>query len=419
VTSLTVTLPPLHDKQEVIHQDPSRFKMVRAGRRFGKTKLGVREIVEAALSGGRAWWVAPTYKLAKPGWRDLRFLADQIPGAEVRRGSMEIVFPGGGEAAIRTAQDPSNLRAEGLDYVVLDEAAYQPEDVWKEVLRPTLVDRRGHALFISTPAGMQGWLYELWHQHEGNDDWGLHHYSSYDNPYLDPAELDGLREEMGELLFAQEILAEFVELSGSIIRRAWIKYFNEGEITVENDEGEDEQRSVYFLDDGTTVEKADCSNYITCDPALSTKETADYTVFAVWAKTPKIDGRQYRLLLHVMRVHLEAPDVISTGAELLTAWHASWIGFESVAFQAALVQYARRDGLPAHKLKADKDKVTRALPLISQLKATLVQFLAGAHWLEELERELLFFPDGPHDDQVDALAYGAVEDRVRRKLTAH
>lgn len=402
-STLTVTLPPLHDKQKVIQQDPRRFKIVRAGRRFGKTKLGVREITEAGLSGGRAFWVAPTYKLAKPGWRDLRYLADQIPGAEIRRGEMEILFPGGGEAAIRTAQDPSNLRAEGLDYVVLDEAAYQPEDIWWEVLRPSLVDRRGSALFISTPTGVQGWLYELWHAHENNPDWGLHHYSSYDNPFLDPLELDGLREEMGELLFAQEILAEFVELSGSIIRRAWIKYFN----VVEDH---------YILASGEMVVKADCSNYITCDPALSTRETADYTVFAVWAKTP---DKKTRLLLHVMRVHLEAPDVVSTAAELLKTWDASWIGFEAVAYQAALIQFARREGLPAQPLRADKDKVARALPLASQLEAARVQFRAEAAWLPDLERELLMFPHGPYDDQVDALAYGVLDDRVRRKLTAH
>ncbi len=401
--TLTVTLPPLHDKQLVIQRDPRRFKMVRAGRRFGKTKLGVREIVEAGLNGGHAFWVAPTYKLTKPGWRDLKFLANQIPGAEVRRGSMEIGFPGGGEAAIRTAQDPDNLRAEGLDYVVLDEAAYQPEDVWKGVLRPSLVDRRGSALFISTPAGVQGWLYELWHEHENNPDWGLHHYSSYDNPFLDPGELDSLREELGELLFAQEIMGEFVELSGSIIRRAWLKYFS-----VDSDH--------YVLDSGERVAKADCSNYITCDPALSTKETADYTVFAVWAKTP---DKKTRLLIHVMRVHLEAPDVVSTAADLLKAWDASWIGFEAVAYQAALIQFARREGLPAQALRADKDKVARALPLASQLEAARVQLRAEAAWLPDLERELLMFPNGPFDDQVDALAYGVLDDRVRRKLTAH
>ena len=403
MTTLQITLPALHEKQLEIQRDPRRFKIVRAGRRFGKTKLGVREIVRYGLEGGRAWWVAPTYKLAKPGWRDLRYLADQIPGAEVRRGSMEILFPGGAEAAIRTAQDPSNLRAEGLDYVVLDEAAYQPEDVWWESLRPTLIDHAGDALFISTPAGVQGWLYELWRAHENNPDWGLHHYSSYDNPFLDKAELDGLREEMGELLFAQEIMGEFVEITGSIIRRDWITYFN--------DVGD-----LYILADGTEIEKAACSNYITCDPALSTKEHSDYTVFAVWAKTP---DKKHRLLIHVLRTHLEAPDVVSTAAQLLAAWDASWIGFEAVAYQASLIQFARRDGLPALPLRADRDKVARALPLASQLEAGRVQFRAEASWLPELERELLLFDNGPHDDQVDALAYGVLDDRVRRKLTAH
>lgn len=412
---LEVTLPPLHEKQLEIEADPARFKMVRAGRRFGKTKFGVTQIVKVGLEGGRAWWVAPTYKLANPGWRDLRFLADQIPGAITKLGSREIVFPGGGEAAIRTAVDPTNLRAEGLDLVVLDEAAYQPEDVWWESLRPTLIDRGGRALFISTPAGMTGWLYELWHQQRDADNWSLFHFSSYDNPFLPPEELDGLREEMGEHAFQQEIMAEFVELSGSTFRRAWIKYFTEEDVTVENDEGEESIERAYVLADGTEILKDDCSVYITCDPALSTKEEADYTVFAVWARSP---DRKHRLLLHVTRVHLEAPDIVPMGGTLLREWGGTWIGFENVAFQASLVQFARRDGLPAFPLKADRDKRARALPLAAQLEAGRVQFREGAAWLQELERELLLFPNSPHDDQVDALAYGVIEDRVRRTLTA-
>ena len=123
-----------------------------------------------------------------------------------------------------------------------------------------------------------------------------------------------------------------------------------------------------------------------------------------WAVTPS--GKM--LVEEVVQERLEAPDVLRRAEQLAMKWGAAWIGFEAVAYQAALVQFARRAGLPARPLKADRDKVTRALPLAARLEAGDVQFRADAPWLEELERELLLFPNAPHDDQVDALAYGMV-----------
>lgn len=361
--------------------------------------------MEVGLSGGLAWWVAPSYRLAGPGWRDLRKLGSQIPGAKVNRGSRMVELPGGGEVWVRTASDPDELRGDGLNFAVLDEAAYMDEAAWKEAIRPALADRKGRALFISTPAGMTNWMADLWQRHDSDPDWGLHHHSSYDNPYLDPMELDQLRVELGELLYRQEVLAEFVELEGTLIRAGWFSYFRA--ITVV--EG-DEERTMYQLADGTVVAAADCSRFITVDPALSTKQTADFTVMAVWTVTP---GGKY-LLEEVVRERMEAPDVIDRAQRLAVKWAASWVGFEAVAYQASLIQFGRRAGLPARPLKADKDKVTRALPLAARLEAGDVQFRAEASWLEELERELLLFPNGPHDDQVDALAYGMVSGAQRR-----
>lgn len=393
------SMPQLHEGQQPIYADQSRFRMVRAGRRFGKTKLGVRECLEVGLAGGLAWWVAPSYRLAGPGWRDLRKLSNQIPQAKVNRGNRSVELPGGGEVWVRTASNPDDLRGEGLNFAVLDEAAYMSEEAWREAIRPALADKQGRALFISTPAGMMNWMAELWNQHEHDPAWGLHHLPSHANPYLAASELDEMRVDLGELLYRQEVLAEFVEMEGTLIRAAWFQYFRA--LTVV--EG-DSERVMYQLADGTIVAADDCSRFITVDPALSTKDTADFTAMVAWAVTPA--GKL--LVEDVVRERLEAPDVIKRAEQLAMKWGATWIGFEAVAYQAALVQFARRAGLPARPLKADRDKVTRALPLAARLEAGDVQLKAEAHWLEELERELLLFPNAPHDDQVDALAYGMV-----------
>lgn len=407
-------LPTLHEGQQSIHNDPARFRIVRAGRRFGKTKLGVRECLEVGLQGDLAWWVAPSYRLAGPGWRDLRKLGAQIPGAKVNRGARSVELPGGGEVQVRTAADPDELRGEGLAFAVLDEAAYMVEAAWKEALRPALADKQGRALFISTPAGMVNWLADLWQTHEQDPDWGLHHRSSYENPYLAREELDQLRVELGELLYRQEVLAEFVELEGQLFRAAWFSYYRP--ITVHGD-GED--RTLYRLADDTVVAAADCTRFVTVDPALSTRDSADYTAMVSWALTPA----GIYLVEEVVRERMEAPQVIDRAAQLLAKWGGAWVGFESVAYQAALVQFAQKAGLPARKLAADRDKHSRALPLAALLEQGRVQFRTDAPWLDDLERELLLFTGSAadaHDDQVDALAYGVLarRDQVQRQWAA-
>ncbi len=406
---LVRSLPKLHPAQLVIYTDRSRYRIVRAGRRFGKTRLGVVECIEVALRGGRAWWVAPTWRLGKPGWRALRRLARQIPGANVNRSERLIVLPGGGEVQVQTARDPDQLRGDGLDLVVLDEAAYMAKEAWTEALRSSLVDHLGRALFISTPAGMTNWLAELADSHADHADWGLHHYSSYDNPHLDTDELDALEIELGSLLYQQEVMGELVQLEGTLIRAAWFDYYQV--VTVHSDGAE---RMVYKLPNGDVVAYEDCSRYVTVDPALSTKETADYTAMVAWAVTP---GGTW-LVEEVVRERLEAPDVVKRAGALMAKWGGSWIGFESVAYQASLVQFAKRDGLPAEGIPADRDKVTRTHPLSARLQAGDVLFRAEAAWLDDLERELLLFPNGTHDDQVDALAYGVLARQAQRKKWA-
>lgn len=216
--TLNLQLPPLHDNQRAIFADPHRFKAVAAGRRFGKTKLGALMCFAVAAQGGRAWWVAPQYGIALIGWRMMRRLAAQVPGVQIRESERMITLPTGGTVQIKSADNPDSLRGEGLNFVVLDECAFLDERTWTEVLRPALADRRGGALFISTPKG-RNWFWRIYQQAADDPAWQAFHFTSFDNPFIPSGELDALKGQISERAYRQEILAEFVEDGGGVFRR--------------------------------------------------------------------------------------------------------------------------------------------------------------------------------------------------------
>lgn len=158
----------------------------------------------------------------------------------------------------------------------------------------------------------------------------------------------------------------------------------------------------YRLPDGQTIARESLGRYATVDLAVSMKTSADWTVIAVFGKTPS--GK--RLLLHVDRARREGPDHVPAIERIVKAWGVSTVWIERTAFQLAIVQAAQRAGVPVRELTPDKDKVARALPLTVELEAGRFLLPRTAPWLEGLLQELLTFPVGAHDDQVDALAYG-------------
>jgi hypothetical protein len=219
-TAIKIELPPLHSGgQQLIAMSPARFKVVMCGRRYGKTTLGVWLCVKSAINGGRAWWVAPTYKIAKEGWIILKRLANQLRtinnnalGVEVREGDMMVNFNAvDGSIEIRSSDTEDGLRGAGLDFVVMDEAASQRESAWTEELRPALMDKRGSALFIGTPKG-NNWFAKYWARASTNDraNWAAWKYTSYDNPLITAEEKTELEEEYAGRpdKYAQEILAD-------------------------------------------------------------------------------------------------------------------------------------------------------------------------------------------------------------------
>ena len=401
-----IDFPDLHEAQQVVKDDPSRWKILCAGRRFGKSRLGVQLCIEQALAGGRVWWVAPTFSIARVGWRDVVAAASVFPkesGVDVKVGDMTVTFPGGGSIAVKSADNPHRLRGEGLNFLVMDEAAFVREETWTEVLRPTLTENKGAALFISTPIGMDNWFYRLWEKAEVTDDWARFQYPTVANPIIDPKEVESAREELGELVFAQEYLAEFISEGAQMFRSHWFNYYKLG------------VGSLWVDGEKFDINK-DLVRYATVDLAASTKESADYTVISVFGHHIESDRL---FMLDMLRQRLEAPDIVPAIKKMFGIHNLEWVGIEKAGFQLAIVQFARREGLRIKELKADKDKRSRALPLSAKMERGLVYFPKDQEWVGEVERELLTFPVGTHDDIVDTLAYACLESATKRKWEAY
>jgi phage terminase large subunit-like protein len=130
-----------------------------------------------------------------------------------------VTLPGGGFVAVRSADNPDSLRGEGLDFVVMDECAFMKTEAWTEAIRPSLSDRQGKALFISTPKG-RNWFWENYqHGLAGDEGWASFSFPTASNPYIAQVEIEAAKRDLPEIIFRQEYLAEFIESDGAVFRR--------------------------------------------------------------------------------------------------------------------------------------------------------------------------------------------------------
>lgn len=214
--SLDITLTPA---QEQIDACESRFVSVEAGRRTGKTRYSLFWLIKrAGVRGTTNWLVAPTYRLAKEvAWRELQ---QMLPDALVKRRhetELTVELVNGSIIALKGSDYPDALRGRKLWSVVMEEAAYQKEYIWRDIVRPGLADLQGSALFISTPNG-HNWFHK---QHvmagEGKDaEWSAFHFTIYDNPHIDRAEIARIKAETTEMTWRQEYMAEVLACKGLI-----------------------------------------------------------------------------------------------------------------------------------------------------------------------------------------------------------
>lgn len=208
-----------HTGQEIILRTEARFKVVACGRRFGKTEVGKLLVVTRFLTGGRCWWLVPTYQTAGQVWRDVKAACSQLAGLRVNEAERRMDLANGGMLAIRSTFYADNLRGAGLDLAVLDEAAFMAPTVWPEVVRPMLLEREGSALFLSSPNG-RNWFWEVYQQglDTANRQWRSFRFSSYDNPLIAQGELEDIHQMTPERVWRAEYLAEFVDDEGQVFR---------------------------------------------------------------------------------------------------------------------------------------------------------------------------------------------------------
>ena len=206
--------------QTEIFDDSTRFRVVVAGRRFGKTFLSTAELLARALSAKdqNVWYVAPTYKAAKEiAWE---MLLSQIPPAYLQtkpnESALTMKLLNGSRISLKGAEKPDNLRGRSLDFVVLDEFADMRKEAWFEVIRPSLSDRQGGALFIGTPKG-RNHFYDLYGKGVDHDDgWHSYQYTTIEGGNVPPEEIESAKADLDKRTFQQEYEAEFVNYSGII-----------------------------------------------------------------------------------------------------------------------------------------------------------------------------------------------------------
>ena len=218
MTELNISL---HEKQLEIFNDSHRFKVICCGRRFGKTRLAAYTVIIWALTTNEQviWIVSPKYSQTMIMWRMIKKYLPKKYVADIKEGELYIELINGSTIWAKSADNPDALVGEGLDFLVMDEAARTKTDAWEIALEPALMDKKGSALFISTPKG-KNWFYNLYLRgiNDTYPEYKSFNYTSYENPILDPEELEKKKESMPELIYRQEIMAEFIEGGGEVFQ---------------------------------------------------------------------------------------------------------------------------------------------------------------------------------------------------------
>ena len=351
--------------------------------------------VGAALYGKELWWVAPTFDLTERGWKVILSMAGEIEGVRSEgRPVWRVTFPGGGSIQAKSSDNPDSLRGATLDGLVFDECALAKPEAWP-ILRATLTVKRGWALFISTPKGLN-WFYDIYEDAKDREGWNRWRFPSTDSPFINETEIEEARSGMSSLLYSQEFLAEFIAAGESQFRGDWLQFYRTSL--------DGESRTYHLGDSGTNIDAKDLSVFHTVDLAWSQAEDADYTVISTWGVTP----HNHLLLVDVTRGRFEGPDVVRNLHRTVQRYGGLLI-VERATRQMSIIQEAVRAGLPVHEVRADKDKVTRSWPAQARMEQGTVWFPPRTTpWWPDLEEELLAFPVGRHDDFVDCFSYAAI-----------
>lgn len=392
----------LSEKQAEIFTMPERFRVAMCGRRFGKNEVATASIIEYATQPDTfdygaddapvCWWVGPTYvQTQKYGFEKvLSKLPDAfIDGDAKRSPPFEISMKNGSQIEFYSFDRPSSLQGAGVDFMVIDEAAYMDETIWQNDLRPMLLDNNGGALLISKPMG-ENWFSQAFDM--GNDeampDWGAVHATSYENPWIDTEEIEAAKRTTPEQIFRQEYLAD-PQAGGTLLTLDMLHY-----------------EDARILDGKNWYWHVAVDLGIEMNKPKARENDTDYWALAIVAEHPE------EPLAYVTEVHRRRGQTPAQAADWVTecirGYPTNAVRYEAVAAQRWFETDLQDAGLHPIPVTPDGHKEDRILQLsvpFSNRQAKLIDWegIDNKHvsWTD-FRSEWAGFPKG-HDDQLDAL----------------
>ena len=376
-----------------VWQDPARFKVIVAGRRCGKSNLAIKKILAAGLeapSGSAVLYVGPTQAQTRQiAWDALLEQGREvIKNAHVN--SMDITLINGVKIHLRSAENPDTLRGLKVYFAIIDEAAFiKDENLWAKVIRPSLSDLKGSAIFISSPSG-RNWFYDLYKLGDSGseEDWKSWHLTTYDNPTIDPKEIESAKKTLSSFIFKSEFLASFDNAGSDIFKEEWFKTKpepSEGQYVVAIDLAGFEAAS------GTKNKRLD-------EHAIAIVKVLDNGDW--WVR--KIDHGRWDVMtaaVHILKTVREYRPIAT--------------GIERGALKNAVLPYLsdlmRKNNVYTHihdLTHGNKKKTDRVVwSLQGRMEHGRVSFNEDEDWSEFKDQLIMFPTAGVHDDLVDALSY--------------
>ena len=218
----------LHDRQYEVFSNPARFRVLVAGRRFGKTHLALTEMLYTAAKfpNSVSWYVGPNNGQSKHiAWDRLKKLTQPYWSKDPNETDLRIDLSNGSTLFVYGAFNPESLRGRGIDFLVLDEFALIDPQAWFSVLRPALADRKGRVLFIGTPQG-RNHFFDMYEFAKITPDWAAFQFTTEQGGIVDKSEIEAAAGEMDSETFESEFLAQFSSLARNRVYYAFDKSQN-------------------------------------------------------------------------------------------------------------------------------------------------------------------------------------------------
>ena len=380
--------------QKEVYKDNTRFKVIVAGRRCGKSRLSAVALLVEGLKcppGSAVMYVAPTQGQARQIIWDL--LMDL--GREVIQSShvnnMDITLINGAKIYVRGSDRPDTLRGVSLTFLVLDEVADIKSETWEKVLRAALSDKKGSALFIGTPKG-RNWFYEMYNLGlEGTDEeWKSWHFTTLDNPLIDPKEIEGARKTLSSFAFKQEYEASFDNAGTDLFKEEWIKY------------GEEPSDGVYYI-------AIDLAGFTNNNYSESRKKKLDESAIAVVKVTDdgvwfvhKIEHGRWDVKEAANRIlkNIQEFEPVGVGMERGTVRNAV------LPYLSDLMRSRNTYAMIQDLTHGGKQKTERVVwALQGRFEHNKVILNEDEDWREFVDQLLMFPTPQVHDDLIDALSY--------------